>query len=283
MRHGVLFAILLVGCSSNEAGTDGGMDATTDAPALDATSDVHPIDASSDATTIDATADASADASTDATQDATTDGATDAGADADASDAQSPYAHTITIDGTNDFASEDVFATTSNGYTAYVSWDATYVYVGMNGADVSSNDPKRWLLVYFGGAGGTTTGVTYNTQTPPLPFSALHHVRWKADNSYTDAQSYNGSSWVEANWDFTGGVYQSGNYIEMRVARSDLGSPTTSLPVAVAMLNETNNVEATYAGVPSTTFTDGYDPTWSKYFDFDLTSSTVPNAYATKP
>lgn len=269
MRYRGLIVAVLLGCSSNGSGSDGGTDATTDV-----TNDANAIDASPDAT-VDAATDAS-DGATDAAKDATD-------AAADASDAQSAYAHTILIDGTNDFATEDIFSTTTNGYTAYVSWDATYIYVGMNGSDVSSSSSKKWLLVYIGGASGTTTGVAYNTQTPTLPFSARYHVRWKADNTFTDALTYNGSSWVDANWDFTGDVYQQGNYIEMRFARADLGSPTTSLPIAIAMLNQTNNVEATYAGVPSTTFTDGYNPTWTKYFDFDLASSTVPNAYAPKP
>jgi hypothetical protein len=41
----------------------------------------------------------------------------------------------------------------------------------------------------------------------------------------------------------------------------------------------------TYAGVPSTSFTDGASPAmFSKYYEFDLADlAKAPNAYAPKP
>ncbi len=148
----------------------------------------------------------------------------------------------------------------------------------MNGADVASNDPEKWVGVYLSGTGGTNQGVQYNTQTPTLPFLAKYHVRWKANNTFTNALTWNGSSWVDAGWDFTGAVFQSGNYIEMRIARSNIGSPG-QVSVDVDMLNETNGVEATYAGLPDNAFADGFNPMPAHYFNFDLNGCESPSMF----
>lgn len=192
------------------------------------------------------------------------------------------YFHTITIDGVNDFASNETFATSSTGYTGYVAWDNAYLYVGMSGADVGANSATKWLLLYFSGTPGTTTGVTYNTQQPTLPFAARWHARWRTNNGYTNAQLWSGSAWGEASWDFTGDVYQTGTFVEMRVPLVDIGSPTT-LSLHMGMLNEQSGVEGTYAAVPSTSYANGYDPNYGKYLELALTGSVAPNASPVKP
>jgi hypothetical protein len=53
------------------------------------------------------------------------------------------YGHTIPINGTNLFAANETFPTTSNGYTGYVAWDPTYLYFGMVGPDVASGRARR--------------------------------------------------------------------------------------------------------------------------------------------
>lgn len=194
------------------------------------------------------------------------------------------YAHTITIDGLDDFdATDETLPTSSTGYDAYAAWDAQYLYLGMNGADVSSSSDKRFWVIYLGGAAGTTTGVTYNTQQPALPFAAQYHVRWKADNTYTNALEWNGSAWVDAGWVFTGDIYQTGTFVELRIPLADIGSPST-LNVVVSMVNETAGVEGTFAAAPSGAIAaDGYDPDFSRYFSFDLTSADPPASQATLP
>jgi hypothetical protein len=187
------------------------------------------------------------------------------------------YHHTITIDGNNDFATNESFATSSTGYTAYVAWDEGYLYLGMSGADVGGNSATKFLLAYVGGSPGTTTGVKYNNQEPTLPFSARWHVRWRTDNAFTDAQVWSGSAWGNASWNFTGDVYQTSTFVEVRVPFVDIGSPT-SVDLLLAMLNEQGGGEWTYAGVPSTTFTDGSDPNYAKYLQLDVQGVVAPNA-----
>ena len=110
--------------------------------------------------------------------------------DAGSADAAAvPYGHTIVIDGINDFTAAETFATSTAGYTLYVAWDTTYVYVGTRGSDVQSTATmNKWWLLYLAGdaptaSTGSTGGLTYNTQTPALPFPAAWHVRWKTTAS----------------------------------------------------------------------------------------------------
>ena len=182
------------------------------------------------------------------------------------------------IDGVNDFTGSETFPTTSTGYTGYVAWDASYLYVGMNGPDIGSNTATKWFYVYLSGAGGTTTGVTYNTQTPTLPFPAKWHLRWKADNTYTNTLTWNGTSWQDAGWSFTGDVFKNNNYLEIRISRANLGSPATE-SIAMGMLNEAAGVEATYAGVPSNAYADMHNPSIAHYFNFDLNGCNVPTSF----
>ncbi|MBK7584589.1 MAG: Ig-like domain-containing protein [Myxococcales bacterium] len=192
------------------------------------------------------------------------------------------YFHTITIDGNNDFLAGETFATSSAGYTAYVAWDDNYVYIGMKGADVQAASATKWFFAYFSGSPGSTAGVTYNTQQPTLPFSSRWHARWRTNNTFTDAQAWSGSAWAAASWNFTGDVYQTGTFIEMRIPQLDIGSPSI-LSLHLGMLNEQGGSEATYAAVPSTSFSDGYDPNYAKYLELDFSASVMPNASPVKP
>jgi hypothetical protein len=186
------------------------------------------------------------------------------------------YYRTEAIDGTNNFVAGETFATSSGGYTAYITWDNTNVYIGYSGTDVNSNVATKWVLIYIGDSAGSSTGITYNTQTPTFPtgFNAKYHIRWKATNDYTNAQVYS-TSWSDAVWDFTGKVYKLGNYVEFRIPRADIGSPTT-LKVIVNMINEQGGGEWTYGLAPSTGFTDGQNQSPAKFLSCDLNSSSAP-------
>ncbi len=178
----------------------------------------------------------------------------------------------------DDFAGLEKPPTSSIDYTARVTWDDTYLYVGMQGPDVASNSSTRWLLVYLSGAGGTTGGVPYNTQMPTLPFGAKWHVRWRADNGFTQAMSWSGTQWVDAGWDFTGDVFQNGNFIEMRFPRADFGSPAT-VDVHLSMINEAGGGEFTFAGLPKASFLDSVDPDYTKFFAYDFDGCAAPSTY----
>ena len=159
----------------------------------------------------------------------------------------------------------------------------------MSGEDIGKPaSDQKLVLIYFGtGSGGTSTGIDYNggggsaSQQPTLPFSAQHHVRMKTDLSYVNGQSWGGSSWSDASG-LVPDCETKSQFVECRVARTSLGSPT-KLAMHVSMVKETSGAEWTYAGAPQTSFTDGKDPNYTKYFELDLDDpSTPPNASPVK-
>jgi len=190
------------------------------------------------------------------------------------------YSHTIFIDGLKDFTEDETFGTSSGGNSGYWSWDSQYLYAGMEGPDISGGSSSKWVLLYISGSVGTTSGVSYNTQQPALAFSTGYHVCWRADNGYTRVFQYNGSSWVDIGW--PGDVAQSGNYMEMRIPLSSIGSPST-VDVHVNMISDTTASEWSYAAVPANSFTDGYDPDYGKFYQFDFGTMTAPNEYTPLP
>ena len=192
------------------------------------------------------------------------------------------YFHTITIDGNNDFASDESFTSSSGGYTGYLAWDEGYLYVGMSGADVGSSSANKWVALYLGGTPGTNAGFTYNTQQPTVPFAARWHLRWRGSNDLTNTQAWTGSAWADAGWSFAGDVYKTGSFVELRIPLVDIGSPTT-LSAHLGMLNDSVGVEATYAAVPSTSHSDGYDPNFGKYLELLIGGSIAPTASPIKP
>lgn len=225
--------------------------------------------------------------------DSGTDDAGDAGATGDAGDAGRAHQ----IDGVNDFALGERLSTTSgapNPYYAYASWDAKNVYLGMDGADVAAttaNPGSKWVMVYLGldGVAGTTTGLPYNgsVQQPTLPFSACYHLRWKVDGSYTNVQRWDSGQgkWLDAG--VVGvpvlTVARQGTFMEMSFTQASIGSPS-KLRVHMNMLIEGSGADWTYAGVPSTSFADAKNPSFTKYYEFVPTDLTAaPSSYAPRP
>jgi len=186
------------------------------------------------------------------------------------------YSHTIVIDGTNDFYANETFSTTTAGYTSYITWDDTNLYVGMNGTDIGSGSEK-WILIYVGGSGGTTTGMTYNTQQPSLPFSALYQVRARTDSSNSGRLGWTGVSWT--NYGILPSCYLANHYVEMVIPIDDIGNPTTSLQIHISIIDYGVGTEWTYAGVPNTSFSDNYDPNYYHYYDFNLNGTIAPANY----
>jgi hypothetical protein len=198
------------------------------------------------------------------------------------------------IDGTNDFAAGEKLATTSPGYDGYVSWDDKKIYFGMSGGDVGSGSASKWVLIYLDGNpgnAGTPDGISYNcgggpggcvAQQAHLPFAAGYHLRWKGDGNYTNLQKWNGTAWTDVGPIST--VARKGTFMELSITRALLGAPT-KLKVHMNMLIEQPGAEWTYAGVPSTSFTDGKAPAaFTKYYEFDLADQAkAPNAYTPKP
>jgi hypothetical protein len=220
----------------------------------------------------------------------------DAGADAEVADAGPPdatppdagvlpYVHTIAIDGQNDFAAGDTFATTSAGYTAYVAWDATELYLGYAGPDL---DPAaldtgfKWVFVYLdvdpGAATGQAQSLTYNTQraTFPAGFGAEYYYRWKCDASFATLEQYLGGAWMTVSSAIP--AARSGSFVEVAIPRAALGAPPV-VGIATWMINEKPSFEGSFAGLYAGNFTDGYaaDLALTAYLRADFAATLAPN------
>jgi len=210
-------------------------------------------------------------------------GSVDLGASADLGTGGG-YRHTITIDGVNDFdVARDQLATTTAGYSAYLSWDDAALYFGIAGADIAGGSATKWVLVYLdtnGPGSGTAVGQRYRTQTPTLPpgLVADFYFRWRTDNLLTSVQRWDATSSMWVDTAIVATTYQSGTFVEMRIALADLSSPG-SIGVAALMINEADLAEYSYAGVPTGTFSDGYyaNIPMTRWVSADRSLATNPN------
>ena len=194
-----------------------------------------------------------------------------------------PYSHTITIDGVNDFTvADEMFQTSSMGYNGYITWDTDYLYLGYKGSDIASSNTNYFLNIYLGGTPGTMTGRMMNTQQPMLNFSAGHNIIWNTSNTILQSYSYDGSSWITSSLVTPSDISRSSDFVEMRIPLASLGSPD-KLKVHMNMLNATPGGEWSWGAVPSTSFSDRYDPDYTKYFEFNLKDKVKPNQYMPLP
>jgi hypothetical protein len=195
-----------------------------------------------------------------------------------------PYRHTVTIDGANDFlVALESFLTTSVGYQAYVTWDATHLYLGYSGADIASRDSNKWLLAYFdvGTGPAAQAGMDYNGQAPMLPFGAKYHYRLKLALTYQGLLEYTDTgAWVTTT--ATPQFFQAGTFVEIAISWPDLGNPA-QLGLVTFLLDESPASAWTYAGLPPNSFVDGFDPDLAHYLHTDQSSPLPPCVSTTLP
>jgi hypothetical protein len=207
---------------------------------------------------------------------------------------QCVYRHSITVDGsladwtTGAGVGED-FATSTVGYTAYLSWDQSNLYVAMQGPAVASGSWENHLLVYLGTGSGSTTGIVWGPQTATLGFPAGYAFSWQSSGA---GELYVGLTWAHSNaWgDGASDFARVDDVVELRIPFSLLGLPS-AFDVGVAMIDRANNAPTcggnpaatTFAGVPHDTFADGCNPAWTQYFHFVLDAAVAPNGWAPLP
>ncbi|MBI2392913.1 MAG: hypothetical protein HYV09_25230 [Deltaproteobacteria bacterium] len=214
--------------------------------------------------------------------------AVDTGADTGA-----PWRHTITIDGTNDFtAASEKFTTTTSSFEAYVTWDASALYVGYVGSDVASSSATKWLFVYLDANPGTGVGATSSEQyagqkvTFPSGFGADAYYAWRTDGLYPQAKKYASGVWSDVTAPGVT-VNRSGSYVELRIPFAMLGVTVANVGVVSYFINEASSGQWTFAGLYSGSFTDGESLATApkavgSYLRVDLSSPAAPNATANK-
>ncbi len=164
--------------------------------------------------------------------------------------------HTLTFDGTNSFASDEDWPTSTAEYTAYCTWDASFLYLAYNGPHLASpNDTVRLYSTIFwyidtdpqpdpkSGLGTDSAGTVwtqimdqlpwyFDEQSWVLPFYADFYVKssyQKADSAYVVYGSWlpDSNRWGRtaldtnyANLDTIVGYY------EVKIPWDSLGNPS---------------------------------------------------------
>lgn len=199
--------------------------------------------------------------------------------------------HTINIDGNNDFQSDETFSTSSSGYTAYVTWDANYIYLGYSGSDVGTGQSdKKWIIFYFDtdanlnplSGNGTQNALGFNTQNWVLPFKADYLIQIRTDEGQNLVKRFDGSTWVDVS-PHNMQIYDnnSSNFIEIKIPIATLNNPT-KIYILGYFINEQAGGEWTYASFPDNSLRNGDGYKNPGYFDhwygFELTNGISPNA-----
>ena len=196
--------------------------------------------------------------------------------------------HTITIDGTNDFNTsyEQMSTTSGTSLYAYVTWDASNIYVGLSGSSPAGTvtDNARVYHIYIDtdpqttltSGNGTVTGESWRWQ-PTLPFNADYHYAFKTTDNSEFKRYYSGGSWADAT--ITTSNWKGAGYWEFSINRSDIGSP--SAINMVVYVEEDWSGGNICGGLPSNLFTNTTTSgaiTFNNYWKgYELTSGLTPN------
>jgi len=194
-----------------------------------------------------------------------------------------PYRHTITLDGVDDFTSDERFATTSASFTARVTWDDVNLYIGYSGPDfeaTAADAEYKWLFVYLDTSAGTgaTTSERYNTQgaTFPAGFAAEFYVRYKCNGAFTTLERYDVGAWTTSAP--PPDTARAGDMVEIAIPLGSIGAGPT-LGIVTWMINEKPLAEGTFAGLYTDNFTDGYamDLQLTAFLRADFVAPNAPN------
>jgi hypothetical protein len=197
------------------------------------------------------------------------------------------YARTITIDGQNEFVdAENAIATTDAVYTAYLSWDATNIYVGLKGADVGTPSATSYVHLYVRAGGSPATSTTRDTLggnefgTENLPTSFSHHVYWRTDDADPNrARYWTGTNWgnapaLSASIALAKGGSGADTFVEIAIPRSGAGGAPQGLNNVTQLLLVGGLAKASANALSF----PGGGAIFARYIDANMASFVAPNA-----
>lgn len=200
-----------------------------------------------------------------------------------ASVAYSTSYHSITIDGANDFASDEDWSGNATGVTWYYTWDASNVYVGATNDNIDENNSNKWVFVFidtdpqqslpnFYGDGDSSLHNWGTGSDGSLPFNADYYLRWKNDNSHTNLQEWNGSSWVDSDQSNIA-AWQSGTFLELRIPLANIGNPEHIY--ILGCMHDQSGAGWHYYSLDGNA--DGSGPSWTNQLGFVLDDGLSPD------
>lgn len=177
--------------------------------------------------------------------------------------------HTIALDGLNDFAADERFATTTSGEHAFVTWDAEYLYVGYEKLALDES-----LNIYLStGAPGANASVQFGPQRVLFAFSADRAVVVRGETA--SFLQWSAQSWSKIPVKID--VARKGEFVELRISFSSLGvGPHLGLATFVSG-------DTMRGALFASSWMDGYSEagapkTVAHYLDADRSVATPPAA-----
>ncbi|KAB2908918.1 MAG: choice-of-anchor D domain-containing protein [Ignavibacteriales bacterium] len=172
---------------------------------------------------------------------------------------------TEAIDGNNGFSElNEKFNTTRQQISAYITWDADYLYFAYSGNTPggSLTDNDRAIHLYIDtdpkpnptDGTGTTSADAWRW-APTLPFSANYHYTFKTSDITEYRKQFDGSAWVPAGFTTANFKNPGTGYWEMSIKRADLGNPK-QINLVAYVEEDWDNTASITGGVPSNLFTD---------------------------
>lgn len=126
---------------------------------------------------------------------------------------------------------------------------------------------------------GSTTGPTFNTQTPRLPFNSDYFIQWRTDDGFIRLNEFNGkfsrsrltknkgTSFENTGENITRAKSSAGTFVEMSMPLSAIGNPS-AIYVVGCLIDETPFAEKTWASFPRSFNGNTYYPNiiWGTYY-----------------
>ncbi len=199
---------------------------------------------------------------------------------------------TENIDGINNFNQTlEKFNTTRAEISAYVTWDAEYLYIGYSGNTPAGalTDGGRAIHIYIDSdpqlvpttGTGSTAGDAW-LWNPVLPFTANYHYVFKTSDNSEIKRKYNGGGWGNQAFGTLNWKNTSGNYWEIRISRADLGGANAWNVLAYVEEDWTGGSAWISGGMPQGLFTNtqtqGPIIFNNKFLNVQFVDKMAPNA-----
>ncbi|MCA9620966.1 MAG: Ig-like domain-containing protein [Myxococcales bacterium] len=143
------------------------------------------------------------------------------------------YAHTVVIDGVNDFTLDEAIATSTVGGQLYASHDDTTLYLGLAHPDVQIGGTGNKFVYFLLSADPNLMTGNSLSSDGKAKFGAAgtaalaYHWKIRIDGaSYEEYRIGNGSDW-STDWLATGkSSFRAAGFVEGSIALSELGNPS---------------------------------------------------------
>lgn len=198
--------------------------------------------------------------------------------------------HTIPQGVGMQFVSDETFLTSSFSRIAFCTWDATFLYFGIEGEPAINPPPSRRLVWYFDtdpqpipwSGAGTATAIPLGTQNWLLPFFADYGLMTTTGGGF-DWRRWDGTSWVSVVpvgfWSDAWNGPKS-DFHKVGIPKAALGNPERIYVLGFIVSSETGS-ETTYASWPNDSLLGGngyqFAGVFEHWFGFPLGDGLSPN------